>query len=501
MNSNTAFVSADRESSVLDTRRQTGHTRSEQIDTWVMSRDILVMVQLHRLSGDKRYLAAAGDRATRLMACCRETSSDNYSLYAGRSGVVYALLALYEANSDPLLLDNAIGLIKPANLNFLYSSYVTDNLYDGRAGTLLVLVYLYRISGEEFLLGYIEMFLSVILANASFSKDGLYWADTVDHRASPRTGFALGTAGIAYVLDWVRSHFKELELGVVIDGIDAWSNTLPDHRMQEDEMHEAGAETGWLSLDLHLRFGKRMDFHAHFTQLQIPPGSLLLREGQVKRLLLAKHFAHTIELFDLIFPGSLDPFLLSGGHSGDMPDNFILLVRRKLSDMPELPAYDQLRDAFHFEMAIFEYRENPLHRQGRLRLREMEHHEKIVHFFNNDPATIMDTELSVSPAITIVKSKASETLLTFSNAFGLTCSSLQLDGWMLHCFDRPTNIRSALLKMQDYLSVTGDERMEQLVKHYMCMHAADLSARLHFIAMRKIQGWLYDDVLIMDNRH
>ncbi len=161
---------------------------------------LLLYIELYRRTRKPAYLAFADEALVRMVDWCKTHPTVNYALYTGRAGVAYTLMQRHLVDEDNSFLQDAMELMKPANEYFLQSKYTTDYLYDGRAGTLLVLIHLYRLTGEAWLHGYIESFTKQLLLNARLSNQGVYWMAEEEINCRPSTGFALGSAGIQYVL-------------------------------------------------------------------------------------------------------------------------------------------------------------------------------------------------------------------------------------------------------------------------------------------------------------
>ena len=71
---------------------------------------------------------------------CQLHSTNNFSLYTGRGGLIYALLELHSVTNNPQFIESSLELMDTVDQDYLISPYTTDYLYDGRSGTLLVLL-------------------------------------------------------------------------------------------------------------------------------------------------------------------------------------------------------------------------------------------------------------------------------------------------------------------------------------------------------------------------
>lgn len=213
----------------------------ENIDSGV-SGVIIVLIELYRQSNNKKYLLLAEQAADGLVTYCKGHPSQNFSFYTGRSGVVYVLIQLYLVNHDKKLLAEALDIIRPANEEYLGSSYVTNYLFDGRAGTTLVIFYLYQVTGAPFLLEYLNLFTRKIIADALPAEEGICWKDNYGKNARQSCGFAFGTSGIAYVFLRLAGFFSMPAFGQVVkttikyrgscwmEEMQNWSNCMIDIR-------------------------------------------------------------------------------------------------------------------------------------------------------------------------------------------------------------------------------------------------------------------------------
>ncbi|MGB8194439.1 MAG: lanthionine synthetase LanC family protein, partial [Chitinophagaceae bacterium] len=196
----------------------------ENIDSGV-SGLLLFLLELYKQTKEENYLAAVDQSIAGLVEYCKNTPTDNYGLYTGRSGVIYLLLQRYILNGDDQLIAACLELSKAADHRFLHSKYTTDYLYDGRAGALLTILHLYLISKEPFLLKYIYQYLGFIMNNAKPGRQGIYWMNDEEFNIKPSCGFAHGSAGIRYVLQQVNRCVSNPALEMLIDGAGKHANS------------------------------------------------------------------------------------------------------------------------------------------------------------------------------------------------------------------------------------------------------------------------------------
>lgn len=164
----------------------------------------LIFIEIFRKTNDRKYFDLVEEMVYQLISYSKEVPTNNYSLFTGRSGVVYVILQFHLLRYNKYLLDAALDIIEPAKLAFLNSKYVNDSLYEGRAGTLLTLCNLYELTQNTSLLEDIRPFIYKIIDNAILSAEGIYWKNTEEFNIKPLCGFARGTAGIKYVLNHIK---------------------------------------------------------------------------------------------------------------------------------------------------------------------------------------------------------------------------------------------------------------------------------------------------------
>jgi hypothetical protein len=187
----------------------------ENIDTGY-SGLLLLLIELYEQTREPRYLATITSSIDKLLVWCRENETTNYSLYAGRAGVVYILLRWYLITKDKELPTHCLELIRNANREYLHSKYTSNYLFDGRAGTLLVIIHLYGITQEPFLLEYINEFVHRILFQSQLLRAGICWASEEEINLGPSPGFAYGAAGIRYVLGHLDNYTRSADLRFVL---------------------------------------------------------------------------------------------------------------------------------------------------------------------------------------------------------------------------------------------------------------------------------------------
>lgn len=186
---------------------------------------ILLLIEHYRLDGRGRYLKHIEQAVAHLLDWCKGNPTGNYSLYTGRAGVVYVLLQLYQVTGNRDLVEAGIGIMEPANREYLHSRHVTDHLFDGRAGTLLLLLKLYAVSAEESLAGYIGQFAAAITYNARLTREGLFWGNEEEPALRRSCGFAHGSSGICLVLKELSRFCCDPVIGLIVGEAERYKQT------------------------------------------------------------------------------------------------------------------------------------------------------------------------------------------------------------------------------------------------------------------------------------
>ncbi|MCT2406596.1 hypothetical protein NZD88_03380 [Chryseobacterium antibioticum] len=158
-----------------------------------------------------------------LVAYCRQNTSQDYSLYTGRSGVIYTLIQLFEITNDNKYLNYSLELIESYNIEeFVNSAYTSDYIFNGRAGTLLTFVNLYHLTGDKKVLDYISLIYLKLLNRCEVSEDGISWKEYEEINIKNSVGFAFGAAGIRYSLQTINSISENAGINYIIKNIDQY---------------------------------------------------------------------------------------------------------------------------------------------------------------------------------------------------------------------------------------------------------------------------------------
>jgi len=178
----------------------------ENLETGI-SGYLLVLLEYCRNNQDERYFGKLLSLTNELVAYCKQHTTENFSLFTGRGGLVYLLLKLYELTGYQYLLQESLELITLAGQDYLMSDYTPDYLYNGRAGTLLLLIDLYQLSQSEVILDLVNRFTLKINQNAFADENGISWKSKEEINLQNSCGFATGTAGIVYVFKKLNNCF------------------------------------------------------------------------------------------------------------------------------------------------------------------------------------------------------------------------------------------------------------------------------------------------------
>ncbi|MFY7844204.1 lanthionine synthetase LanC family protein [Chryseobacterium gambrini] len=166
-----------------------------------------------------------------LVNYCRKNPSQDYSLYTGRSGVIYTLIQLFEITNNDHYLSHCLELIRSADLKeFINSSYTSDYIFNGRAGTLLTLVNLYLVTKDQNLPEYISLIYLKLLNNCEVSENGISWKECEEINIENSVGFAFGASGIKYSLQVIHTISENSGINYIIKNINHYINSHWDNQ-------------------------------------------------------------------------------------------------------------------------------------------------------------------------------------------------------------------------------------------------------------------------------
>lgn len=190
---------------------------------------IILMIEFYHLGIIS--LEKVEKMADNLINYCRQNPSQDYSLFAGRSGTIYTLIQLFEITNKNQYLKNCLELIQVPDFNdFINSSYTSDYIFNGRAGTLLTLVNLYLLTKDEELSEYISLIYLKILNNCEVAENGISWKEHEEINIKNSSGFAFGAAGIKYSLQIIYIISQDPGIDYIIKNIDQYINSNWDFK-------------------------------------------------------------------------------------------------------------------------------------------------------------------------------------------------------------------------------------------------------------------------------
>lgn len=185
---------------------------------------VLFMMELHKHTGDARYLEAVKEGARWLEKYCHDNPTDYYAFYTGRMGVSYLMLLLADYFNDENYKSKALQIAENCEV-FLKSGRLVDDLINGSSGTVLGLLHLHAATGQAYLLEKIQLFTDHLIENAQIGEKGIYW-DRSPKAISGLCGFSHGASGIGYVFLELAHYFNNDTCYNIADRAFAYENHL-----------------------------------------------------------------------------------------------------------------------------------------------------------------------------------------------------------------------------------------------------------------------------------
>jgi hypothetical protein len=189
---------------------------------------VLFLIEMHRLTKDKRYIDAATDGASWMINFCKNNPSDFYSFYSGRMGVAYMLKELYTEAPYEEYIDYALEIARESD-KFLNNSRHVNDLLNGISGTILGLLHLHAATGESFLIDKIKLFTRELIKNIKVKNRGFYW-DYNYNAVSSLCGFSHGSAGIGYVFLELGNYFGAEGFYYIAEQAFLYESQFYDHK-------------------------------------------------------------------------------------------------------------------------------------------------------------------------------------------------------------------------------------------------------------------------------
>ncbi len=479
----------------LDRCRHLVSSNLENIETGV-SGFLLYLLEMYKFSGKDIYLEKAELLSKNTISYCEKTDTNDYSLYCGRSGLIYVLLQLYDVNKNADLLQVCENLIIPCENEFLESKYTSDYLYDGRSGTLLILNELFQLSESERIFEIINKFITKIFQNALFTEKGISWKATEEINLNNSCGFALGASGIQYLLIKMNIDFPNNHLDYIIKYIDKHKHSC------WDEKHQS-----WLNFEKDIinsnvlnQFKRQyLDndpmLYSPTNELNWSKGSIgiLLSENQNKKIFFELNNDKIKNLQSNIYDGlSGIGLCLLQNHSNRV-----------------------IADIFFFEKKKKEYINEELKTNLQIFLDKLHHNDKIIKILNNPDQWILNQELKISQHTKIVNTKwdwefrekhsfvqnfynepsNNEFIFIITNKNVAIEYSLRAAGWVLHRFDSQKKIKDALFEIKEFCTSQSEDMIKEFIENSGSKDAEDLIKRLDFLIIDKIKQLLYNNIL------
>lgn len=189
---------------------------------------ILFLIEMYRLTGDKRYLDAAADGASWVISFCKDNPSDFYAFYSGRMGVAYMLKELYAVEPYEEYIDYALQIARESE-KFLNNPNHVNDLLNGISGAILGLLHLHAATGESFLIDKIKIFTRELIKNIKVKDRGFYWDYNYD-AVSSLCGFSHGAAGIGYVFLELGNYFGAEGFYYIAEQAFLYESQFYDHK-------------------------------------------------------------------------------------------------------------------------------------------------------------------------------------------------------------------------------------------------------------------------------
>lgn len=166
----------------------------------------LFLLELHKRTGEAKYLAAAKEGMRWVIDYCKKNPGQYFAFFTGRMGVPYVLLKMAEATGEGHWRESALEIARPCS-EFLESPGAIDDLINGRSGTILGLLHLHAATGEKWILETINTSVKHLVHSAYHGPKGFYW-DRTNKAISGLCGFSHGAAGIGWVFMELGHYFQ-----------------------------------------------------------------------------------------------------------------------------------------------------------------------------------------------------------------------------------------------------------------------------------------------------
>ncbi|MEO9869282.1 lanthionine synthetase LanC family protein [Ekhidna sp.] len=164
------------------------------------------LIELHRVTRDKRYYDSLIKTANWLEWYCDQNETDYYAFYTGRLGVAFLFLSLAEHLENDDYVHKALKIAEKAD-KFLQREDLVCDLINGVSGSLLALIHIHQKTKSDRILHSIRKFTDYLIAHCQFAEYGIYW-DRSPKNIRGLCGFSHGAAGIGYVFLELSQYFQ-----------------------------------------------------------------------------------------------------------------------------------------------------------------------------------------------------------------------------------------------------------------------------------------------------
>jgi hypothetical protein len=156
----------------------------------------LFFLNLYKVTGNKKYLKICKDSLRWVIKHSKRSKYSNYSFIVGKMGIAYVLIKLAEVCKGNYLKE-ALKIAKGCDTFFSFERLPCEYMH-GASGILLALLHLYDATNEKWLLDKIDIYIKFIIDKAYYNHDGLHWDRSLNCIKS-LCGFSHGMTGIAFV--------------------------------------------------------------------------------------------------------------------------------------------------------------------------------------------------------------------------------------------------------------------------------------------------------------
>lgn len=193
------------ETMTMDLEQNIGWQVSEGIYSGA-SGIVLFLMELHKRTGEPKYMAAAEDGLRWVTAYCRKNPGQYFAFFTGRMGVPYVMLKMAEATGDRSWTETALEVARPC-ADAIGTPGGIDDLINGSSGTIISLLHLHAATKEKWVLDAVDGYVKHLLNSAHHGPKGLYW-DRSPKNISGLCGFSHGAAGIGWVFLELGRYFN-----------------------------------------------------------------------------------------------------------------------------------------------------------------------------------------------------------------------------------------------------------------------------------------------------